>query len=101
MADLKEAACKAFGLPPADGQLWDYYNCNMYSSDALDGSLLLANCNMIDDQDVLLTEKVIPHHPPTHPRPVHILATGSSNTRERPGCAQHSKDEDKTHFCGP
>lgn len=62
---MKEAACAAHGLVAAETQLWDYYQNSWYSDKPLDeaeGGLdaPISTPQIIEDQDLMLLEKVPP-----------------------------------------
>lgn len=66
LADLKRAACTAFGLEEVDTRLWDYYHTKLYGRESLDNRLheSLDTAKILRGQDMLLEEKVsVPSHP--------------------------------------
>ena len=73
VGELKDAACEVLGLTAEDTQIWDYYQGSYYSEkplDDIDGGLEapFQNSNLVDNQDLILLEKVSLHFLSTPPR---------------------------------
>ena len=60
LADLKRVACDSFGLEEVDVQMFDYFTRKKYMTEPLDvkPDETLEGANLLDNQDILLEEKV-------------------------------------------
>ena len=63
---MKAEACKAFSLDESEVQCWDYHQCSIIGDKALDADstslgATVQGCNILDNQDILLIEKVYKH----------------------------------------
>ena len=75
LADLKQVACASFGLEEVDVQMFDYFTRKKYAAEPLDvkPDETIEGANLLDNQDILLEEKVSWPAPvsstlPTQPR---------------------------------
>ena len=60
LADLKQVACASFGLEEVDVQMFDYFTRKKYAAEPLDvkPDETIEGANLLDNQDILLEEKV-------------------------------------------